>query len=77
MNLSRSQLDAIVNALTVILPARAPADAQLREFFRENKNLGHRDRGLVADTVYAALRPRRLLEHSRLGDAARSRSRRW
>jgi 16S rRNA (cytosine967-C5)-methyltransferase len=63
MNLSRSQLDAIVSALTVILPARAPADAQLREFFRENKNLGHRDRGLVADTVYAALRRRRLLEH--------------
>jgi len=63
MNLSRGQLDAIVNALTVVLAARAPADAQLREFFRENRNLGHRDRALVADTVYAALRRRRLLEH--------------
>jgi len=63
MNLARAQLDAIVHALTVILPARAPADAQLRQFFRDNKNLGHRDRALIADTVYAALRRRRMLEH--------------
>ena len=63
MSLARSQLDAIVNALTVILPARAPADAQLRQFFRDNRNLGPRDRALVADTVYTALRRRRTLEH--------------
>src|SRR5438876_9642245 len=63
MSLGRAQLDAIVHALTVILPARAPADAQLRQFFRDNRNLGSRDRALIADTVYAALRRRRLLEH--------------
>jgi 16S rRNA (cytosine967-C5)-methyltransferase len=63
VNLTRAQLDAIVQALTVVLPARAPADAQLRTFFRDNKNLGPRDRALVADTVYAALRRRRMLEH--------------
>ncbi|HXF78098.1 MAG TPA: RsmB/NOP family class I SAM-dependent RNA methyltransferase [Usitatibacter sp.] len=63
MNLARAQLDAIVDALTVILPARAPADAQLRTFFREHKSLGGRDRALVADVVYAALRRRRMLEH--------------
>lgn len=63
MKLSRAQLDAIVQALNVVLPARAPADAQLRQFFRDHKSLGHRDRGLVADTVYAVLRRRRLLEH--------------
>ena len=62
MSLGRAQLDAIVHALTVVLPARAPADTQLRQFFRDNKNLGSRDRALVADTVYAALRRRRLLE---------------
>ena len=61
--LSGAQLDAIVHALTVVLPARAPADAQLRGFFQDHKNLGGRDRALVADTVYAALRRRRLLEH--------------
>jgi 16S rRNA (cytosine967-C5)-methyltransferase len=63
VNLARSQLDAIVHALAAVLPARAPADTQLRQFFRDNKNLGHRDRAIVADTVYAALRRRRLLEH--------------
>jgi 16S rRNA (cytosine967-C5)-methyltransferase len=60
--IARSQLEAIVDALTVVLPAREPADALLRRFFREHKNLGQRDRGVVADTVYAALRRRRLLE---------------
>ena len=63
MNLARAQLDAIVSALTVVLPARAPADAQLSQFFRDNRSLGQRDRALVADTVYAVLRRRRLLEH--------------
>jgi len=63
MNLTRPQLEAVVEALTVILAARAPADTQLRQYFREHRNLGHRDRGVIADTVYAALRRRRMLEH--------------
>ncbi len=63
MQLARAQLDAIVQALTLILPARSPADAQMSRFFRDNRSLGQRDRALVADTVYAALRRRRLLEH--------------
>jgi 16S rRNA (cytosine967-C5)-methyltransferase len=63
VTLARSQLDAIVHALAAVLPARAPADTQLRQFFQDNKSLGQRDRALVADTVYAALRRRRLLEH--------------
>ena len=63
MNLGRAQLQSIVDALTVILPARTPADAALSRFFREHKQIGQRDRALVADTVYAALRRRRLLEH--------------
>jgi len=54
--IARAQLEAIVDALTVALPAREPADMLLRRFFREHKNLGQRDRGVVADTVYAALR---------------------
>jgi len=62
MSLSRPQLDSIVHALAIVLPARSPADQQLRQFFRDNPNLGGRDRALVADTVYAALRRRRLLE---------------
>jgi len=62
VSLTRPQLDAIVHALAVVLPARAPADQQLRAFFRDNRKLGSRERALVADTVYAALRRRRLLE---------------
>jgi 16S rRNA (cytosine967-C5)-methyltransferase len=62
VNLTRPQLEAIIHALSVVLPARAPADQQLRQFFHEHKNLGSRDRALIADTVYAALRRRRLLE---------------
>jgi len=60
--IGRAQLEAIVEALTVALPAREPADAVLNRYFREHRNLGQRDRALVADTVYAALRRRRLLE---------------
>ena len=44
MNLSRPQLEAIVDALTVILPARTPADSELHRFFREHKHLGQKDR---------------------------------
>jgi 16S rRNA (cytosine967-C5)-methyltransferase len=61
--IGKPQLEAIVQALTLILPARQPADVALRAFFREHKNLGGRDRGLIADTVYATLRRRRYLEH--------------
>ncbi len=63
MNLARAQLDAIVHALALVLPATAPADRLLSDFFRDNKSLGQRDRALIAETVYAALRRRRLLEH--------------
>ena len=78
MSLGRAQLDAIIHALTVILPgARAGRTQLLRQFFRDNKNLGQSDRALIADTVYAALRRRRLLEHvTPEGHAARDRARR-
>jgi 16S rRNA (cytosine967-C5)-methyltransferase len=59
---TRPQLDAIVHALAVLLPARSPADVVLKHFFREHRALGSRDRALVADTVYSVLRRRRLLE---------------
>ncbi len=60
--LTRTQLEAIVHALTVVLPLRSPADVILKHHFRDNRNLGSRDRALVADTVYTVLRHRRLLE---------------
>ena len=60
--LARAQLEPIVHALAVVLPARSPADAALKRFFRDHRSLGSRDRALVADTVYSVLRRRRLLE---------------
>jgi 16S rRNA (cytosine967-C5)-methyltransferase len=62
MNYTAPQFDALVHALTIVLPLRSPADATLKQFFRDNRNLGGRDRALIADTTYAVLRRRRTLE---------------
>jgi 16S rRNA (cytosine967-C5)-methyltransferase len=69
--LTRPQLDAIVHALTTVLPLRGPADVTLKHFFRDNRGLGSRDRALVGDTVHAVLRRRRLLEALTPGAAPR------
>ncbi len=61
-SLSRNQLDAVREALVAVLPSRSPADVVLKHFFRDRRQLGARDRALVADTVYSVLRHRRLLE---------------
>ena len=60
---SRPLLDAAASALAEVLEFAYPADAVLSRFFREHSKLGQRDRGTVAETVYAVLRRRRLLEH--------------
>ena len=60
---SRPLLDATAAALSEVLEFAFPADAVLSRFFREHSNLGQRDRRTVAETVYAVLRRRRLLEH--------------
>lgn len=48
--------------LHVLLTERAPADQIIFRFFRQHKEMGARDRGLVADAAYACLRHRRLYE---------------
>ena len=48
-----------------------PADAVLKHFFRDNKNLGMRDRGLIAETIYALLRKRSWLMHLTQSDQPR------
>ena len=68
MRFSRPLLDACTAALAAVLPLREPADAALSAFFRGHPKIGQRDRAAVADSVYAALRRRRLLE--RLAAAA-------
>lgn len=39
-----------------------PADGVLSHYFRENREIGHADRGFIAETVYAVLRRWRSLE---------------
>ena len=55
--------NALVTALTAILPLTSPADVSLKFFFRDHPKLGLRDRGFIAETIYTVLRHRRLLEH--------------
>lgn len=49
-------------ALREILRFEYPADASLSRYFREHHELGHADRGFVAETVFAVLRRKRSLE---------------
>ncbi len=48
--------------LSDILTGTLPADAQMDRCFRAHREMGVRDRGFVAETVYACLRERRVLE---------------
>src|SRR6266704_3425818 len=59
---SRPLLDACTAAFAAALPLEQPADAALSAFFRSHPKIGQRDRAVIADSVYAALRRRRLLE---------------
>ncbi|MEK6550825.1 MAG: RsmB/NOP family class I SAM-dependent RNA methyltransferase [Pseudomonadota bacterium] len=49
--------------LHAILTDTLPADVQMERYFRAHREMGMRDRGEVAGTVYACLREKRLLEH--------------
>jgi len=62
MRFSRPLLDACTAAFAAVLPLEHPADAVLSEFFRDHPKIGQRDRATVADSVYAAIKHRRLLE---------------
>ncbi|MBI4988194.1 MAG: RsmB/NOP family class I SAM-dependent RNA methyltransferase [Rhodocyclales bacterium] len=63
MRITPKLLDATTTALNLLLKFEHPADAVLSKFFRDNRLLGQHDRGFIAETAYAVLRRRRLLEH--------------
>ncbi len=69
MRITAKLIDATTTALNLLLKFEHPADAVLSKFFRDNRLLGQNDRGFIAETAYAVLRRRRLLEHL-LGAAA-------
>jgi 16S rRNA (cytosine967-C5)-methyltransferase len=62
MSISRAQLDAATEALTLALKFDRPADSVLHDFFGAHRSLGVHDRSFVADAVYGVLRRKRSLE---------------
>ncbi|MEZ5614105.1 MAG: RsmB/NOP family class I SAM-dependent RNA methyltransferase [Rhodocyclaceae bacterium] len=63
MRITAKLIDAATTALNQLLRFEHPADAVLSKFFRDNRALGQSDRAFIAETAYAVLRRRRLLEH--------------
>jgi 16S rRNA (cytosine967-C5)-methyltransferase len=59
-------------ALRAVLPLKFPADAILRNFFRENPKLGATDRAFCAETIFGILRHRFFLENAAPSTAPRS-----
>jgi 16S rRNA (cytosine967-C5)-methyltransferase len=64
MRFSRPLLDACTAAFAAVLPLEQPADSTLSSFFRAHPKIGQHDRAVIAESVYAALRRRRLLERA-------------
>ena len=58
-------------ALADVLTGSGPADAKLGRFFRENRELGVKDRAFVAESVYGVLRRKSLLAYLAEGEDAR------
>ena len=58
---SRPLFIQATQALGAVLAFDFPADAVLSRHFRDNRELGHRDRGFIAEAVYGVLRRLRWL----------------
>ena len=56
-------LHSAAELLERILVGKMPADRQMEGYFRAHRNMGVRDRGFVAETVYGCLREKKWLEH--------------
>lgn len=59
----KALLGLCTNVLWEVLRFESPADAVVSSFFRRERALGVRERGTVAETVYAVLRERLLWQH--------------
>ena len=56
--------------LSELLRSGFPADSVVSRYFRQNRQLGHADRGFVAETVYGVLRRKRSLSARCLDDVS-------
>ncbi|HEY6512295.1 MAG TPA: RsmB/NOP family class I SAM-dependent RNA methyltransferase [Burkholderiaceae bacterium] len=59
----KALLDQTAELLRTVLQFDQPADAVVSAYFRKHHGLGARDRHALAETVYAVLRRRLLLQH--------------
>jgi len=67
-------LESCAELLGLVLRFEHPADAVVSRYFREHRALGPRERGTLAETVYAVLRRKLLYEQlARAGSGARER----
>ena len=62
MTIRSGEIAAIAAAIEDVRRFATPADSGLSAFFRAHRELGARDRALVADTVFAYLRRKRSIE---------------
>ena len=62
MRVTLGLVDALSAAAQAVLRLERPADAVLAGFFRANPKLGQHDRAFVAETLYALLSRKRLVE---------------
>jgi len=67
MKLSPNLIDHASEALAAVMRFEYPADGVLSRYFRAHDKLGQQDRGFIAETVFAVLRRKRLLDYL-LGD---------
>lgn len=70
----KALLDACAELVRLTLSFQHPADAVVSRYFRDHRNLGPRERGTLAETVYTVLRKKRLfdqLAHSGSGPRER------
>lgn len=56
------QIQRAAELLSIVGTSRQAADREIDAYFRKHRNMGKRDRGFVAEAVYACLRQRRYFE---------------
>jgi 16S rRNA (cytosine967-C5)-methyltransferase len=70
----KALLDACAELVRLTLQFNHPADAVVSRFFRDNRNLGPRERATLSETVFKVLRQKMLFEHmARSGSGAKER----
>ena len=72
ITITANMLGAAGDVLRQLLAFTYPADSVVSQYFREHRELGQRERAFIAESVYAVLRRKRLLERL-CGPKAKSR----